>query len=57
MNFEIRRQLEVVSLFYQKKRSEGKDHLIAIGHVCHKMLAKIFAVLRDNKTYVPASFS
>jgi len=44
-----------ISVFYQKKRSEGKDHLTAIGHVCHKMLAIIFAVLRDNKPYVPAS--
>ena len=43
-----------VSLFYQKKRSEGKDHLTAIGHVCHKILAIIFAVLRDNKPYFPA---
>ena len=42
-------------LFYQKKRSEGKDHLTAIGHVCHKMFAIIFAVLRENKVYVPAS--
>ena len=46
-----------VSLFYQKKLSEGKDHLTAMGHVCHKMLAIIFAVLRDNKPYVPASTS
>ena len=46
-----------VSLFYQKKRSEGKDHLTAIGHVCHKILAIIFAVLRDNKPYVPAPTS
>lgn len=44
-----------VSKFYEKKRSEGKDHLTAIGHVCHKILAIIFAVLRDNKSYVPAS--
>ncbi len=42
-----------ISAFYQKKRSEGKDHLTAIGHVCHKILAIIFAVLRDNKPYVP----
>ena len=46
-----------VSLFYQKKRAEGKDHLTAIGHVCHKIIAIIFAVLRDNKPYVPASTS
>lgn len=43
-----------IRLFYQKKRSEGKDHLTAIGHVCHKILAIIFAVLRDNKPYIPA---
>ena len=41
----------------KKKLSEGKDHLTAIRHVCHKMLAIIFAVLRDNKPYVPASAS
>ena len=46
-----------VSRFYQKKRSEGKEHLTAIGHVCHKILAIIFAVLRDNKPYLPASTS
>ena len=46
-----------ISAFYQKKRSEGKDHLTAIGHVCHKILAIIFAVLRDNKPYVPAPAS
>ena len=46
-----------ISLFYQKKRSEGKDHLTAMGHICHKMLAIIFAVLQDNKPYFPASAS
>lgn len=46
-----------LSRFYEKKRSEGKDHLTAIGHVCHKILAIIFAVLRDNKPYFPASTS
>ena len=44
-----------ISHFYEKKRAEGKDHLIAIGHVCHKMLAIIFALLRDNKSYVPVN--
>ena len=46
-----------ISLFYQKKRSEGKDHLTALGHVSHKILAIVFAVLRDNKPYFPASAS
>ena len=43
-----------ITAFYQRKCDEGKDHLTAIGHVCHKILAIIFAVLRDNKPYVPA---
>lgn len=43
--------------FYERKRSEGKNHLNAMGHVCHKMLSIIFAVLRDNKPYVPAQTS
>ncbi len=46
-----------LSAFYQKKRDEGKKHLTAIGHVCHKVLAIIFAVLRDNKPYISASTS
>ena len=43
--------------FYERKRSEGKDHLNVMGHVCHKLISIIFAVLRDNKPYVPAQFS
>ena len=46
-----------ICVFYQKKLAEGKNHLTAIGHVCHKILAIIFAVLRYNKPYVPASSS
>ncbi len=41
--------------FYEKKRAEGKDHLNVMGHICHKMLSIIFAVLRDNKPYIPVS--
>ena len=39
--------------FYEKKRLEGKDYLTTIGHICRKMVSIIFAVLRDNKPYVP----
>lgn len=46
-----------INQFYERKRSEGKNHLNAMGHVCHKLISIIFAVLRDNKTYVPAQFS
>jgi len=43
--------------FYERKRSEGKNHLTTMGHVCHKLISIIFAVLRDNKPYVPAQIS
>lgn len=45
----------VISLFYQKKCAERKNYLTVIGHVCHKILTIIFAILCDNKPYVPAS--
>ena len=43
-----------IHAFYQKKRAEGKSHMTAMGHICRKMLSIIFAVLRDNKPYLPA---
>jgi len=43
----------VLSAFYQKKRSEGKHHGTAIGAVARKLTLIIYAVLRDNKPYVP----
>lgn len=43
----------VLSVFYQKKRSEGKHHYTAIGAVARKLTLIIYAVLRDNKPYVP----
>ena len=47
----------VIHQFYERKRADGKDHLNVMGHVCHKLLSIIFAVLRDNKPYVPAQTS
>lgn len=38
---------------YKRKRAEGKHHGTAIGHCCRKMTSIIFAVMRDNKPYVP----
>ena len=43
----------VLSAFYQKKRAEGKHHSTAIGAVARKLTLIIYAVLRDNKPYVP----
>jgi len=42
-----------IMVLYQRKRAEGKHHNTAIGHVCRKMISIIFAVLRDNKPYIP----
>jgi transposase len=38
--------------YYQKKRDEGKHHGTALGAVCHKLLARIFVVLKEKRPYV-----
>ena len=43
----------VFSDFYQKKRSEGKHHLTAVGAVARKLCNTIFAVLKNNSSYIP----
>lgn len=43
----------VFSAFYQKKRSEGKHHLTAVGAVSRKLCNTIFAVLKYNTPYIP----
>ena len=44
-----------IHALYERKRAEGKDHMTVIGHVCRKMISIIFAVLRDNTPYIPAT--
>jgi len=41
------------SAFYQKKRSEGKHHLSAVGAVARKLCNVIHAVLKNNSVYLP----
>ena len=43
----------VFSAFYQKKLSEGKHHLTAVGAVASKLCNTIFAVLKNNTPYIP----
>ena len=43
--------------YFQKKRSEGKPYMASLGHACRKMVSVIYAVIRDNKTYVPGQLS
>ena len=38
--------------YYQKKRNEGKHHGTALGAVCHKLLTRIFVVLKEQRAYV-----
>ncbi|WP_341537377.1 hypothetical protein [Schnuerera ultunensis] len=42
-----------LSVYYQSLKARGKHHLTAVGAVTGKMCNIIFAVLRDNKPYVP----
>lgn len=42
-----------LSLYYQKLRERGKAHGTAVGAVARKLTNIIFAVLRDNKAYIP----
>lgn len=46
-----------IHALYERKRTEGKDHMTVIGHICRKLISIIFAVLRDNTPYVPAPIS
>ena len=42
-----------LSLYYEKLKQRGKAHGTAIGAVARKFTNIIFAVLRDNKAYIP----
>lgn len=42
-----------LSKYYQGMRDRGKAHGTAIGAVARKLTNIIFAVLRDNKSYIP----
>lgn len=38
--------------YYEKKRSEGKPHGVAMGAVCHKLLGRVFIILKECRPYV-----
>ena len=37
--------------YYELKRSQGKSHYCALGHVAHKLVRVIFKLLKDNVTF------
>lgn len=39
---------ETFHKFYLEKRSQGKTHRVALGHVCNKLVRVIFKILTDN---------
>lgn len=41
----------VLKTFYEKKISEGKHHLTALGAVCRKLCYIIYAILKKNEPY------
>lgn len=41
----------VFKAYYQKKRSQGKHHNVAVGAVARKLCHTIFAVLKNNTPY------
>lgn len=43
----------VLSIYYQKKMSEGKHHLTCAGAVARKMFNIIYTLLKNNQPYIP----
>jgi hypothetical protein len=41
-----------IKAYYEKKLMEGKNKMSVINAIRNKLLLRIFAVLRDQRTYV-----
>lgn len=37
--------------FYQRKRRQGKHHNVAMAALCHRLLARIFVILKEQRPY------
>lgn len=38
--------------YYQKKKKEGKHHNTVIGALCRKLLARVYVILKEERSYV-----
>jgi transposase len=38
--------------YYQRKRAEGKDHGVALGAICRKLLHRIYVILKEQRPYI-----
>ena len=45
------RHNETFKNYYELKRSQGKSHYCALGHVAHKLVRIIFKMLKDNVVF------
>ncbi len=41
--------------YYDKRRAEGKPYGVVMGAICHKLLARIFVILREQRPYIVRS--
>jgi transposase len=40
-----------LAAFYQRKRRQGKHHNVVMAAVCHRLLARIYVVLKEQRPY------
>lgn len=40
-----------LAAFYQRKRQQGKHHSTVMGAVCHRLLARIYVILKERRPY------
>ncbi len=40
-----------LAAYYQRKRNQGKHHNLVMAALCHRLLARVYVVLRENRPY------
>jgi transposase len=40
-----------LAAFYQRKRDQGKHHNVVMSAVCHRLLARIYAILKEQRPF------
>jgi transposase len=40
-----------LAAFYQRKRQQGKHHSTVMGAVCHRLLARIYVILKEKRPF------
>ena len=50
-HLDVYKRQPVFHAYYEKKRGEGKHHLVATNAVARKLCHTIFAILKNNTPY------